>query len=152
MKKDTEENVMDIMIGLDKEATPDVQVQRIKSPDEKLRESLLNFVSKQIDEIQKLDVVIALSLNNLIGRLQTNELSASEVLNIINTLSNKKVDVTTSILEPFKPTPNGTNVLLPPAKEGNEFSDFERGMKEMSKEDLKVLEGLFRAIQSNKND
>ena len=140
--------IVEIMKGFeDKGIEQDVEVQRIESPDVRLRKTLLNFVSDQVSEIQKLDSVVTIALNNLVERLQTNELSAQETLSVISTLANKKVDMTTAILDPFKSNNEGKSPLLAPPKE-DDSSDFEQGLKEMSKEDRSVLERLFRAAQA----
>lgn len=149
-----EEPIVEIMKGFDdKTIEQDVEIQRIESADVRLRKTLLNFVSDQVAEIKKLDDVVTIALHNLVQRLQANELSSQETLSVISTLANKKVDMTTAILEPFKANNEGKSPLLLPPKE-DDMSDFEQGLKDMTKEDRDVLERLFRVTQaqSNKNN
>ncbi len=152
MQKQTEQTIGDIMNELNKETEEHIELERMTTPDERLRSSLLNFVTKQINEIDKLDKVVELSLNSLKAKIELNELSASEILNVINTISNKKVDITTAILDPFKVTGNGTSPLLPPATQRSDSTDFERGVKEMSSEDLRIIEKVTKYIESQKNE
>jgi hypothetical protein len=146
-----EEPIVEIMKGFDdKDIEKDVEVQRIEPADVRLRKSLLNFVSDQVLEIKKLDDVVTIALRNLVERLQANELSAQETLSVISTLANKKTDMTTAILEPFKASNDGKSPLLAPPK-ADDATDFEQGLKDMSKEDRDVLERLFRVTQAESN-
>ena len=153
MKNETETSITNLMEGLNnKETELQTDAVAMETPDQRLRRSLLDYVSNQVSEVRKLDDVISLALNNLKERLIANEIDADKVLAIISTLSNKKTDLTTAVLEPFKATPNGTNVLLSPAKESTDQSDIERGIKGMSPDQLKLLDKMFRVLDSNKDD
>jgi len=152
MENKTEDTIVEIMSGLNNEdVSHDVEMQRIEPADVRLKNKLLDLVSGQVGEIAKLDRIISKGLTSLEDRIVLNELSAQDTLNVINTLSNKKIDLTTAILDPFKAAPGGTSPLLPPAKEKDDNTDLERGLKEMSPEQLKVVEKLFRVLQANEN-
>ena len=147
MENNTEDTIVQIIDGLD-----DVhEVQRIEPADVRLKNKLLDLVSGQVGEIAKLDRIISKGLSSLESRLEVNELSAQDTLNVINTLSNKKIDLTTAILDPFKAAPGGTSPLLPPAKEKDDNTDLERGLREMKPEELKALEKVFRVLQADKD-
>ena len=149
MNENTEETIVTIMKDLDdKDIEKDVEVQRIEPADIRLKNKLLDLVSGQVGEIAKLDTIISKGLTSLETRIELNELSAQDTLNVINTLSNKKVDLATAILDPFKAAPGGTSPLLPPAKEKSGESDLIEGLKKMPSDDLKKLEKLFRVAQA----
>lgn len=147
MNKDTETQIQKLNTSLtDTDIQQEVDAIAIETADQKLRRSLLGYVSTQVEEVRKIDSVIALALTKLYDRLQSNELDVDKVLSIVSTLSNKKTDLTTAILDPFKASPGGTNSLLPPAKENAEITSFERGIKDMTPEQLKVFDRMFRII------
>lgn len=144
-----ENDINDIMDGLDnKELEFDANVQRMVLPEERLRESLLGLVEKQTREACNYDKAIGLAISSVVDKIQTNELTASELLNVISTLSNKKIDLITGILEPFKPTPNGVSLLLPPVKEKQREDDFTEGLKAMNAEELQTIQKVFDMIKS----
>lgn len=147
MNKNTEENITQIMTNLD--TVPTDNAIRIKSQSELLRDSLTGFVQGQLGEISKLDRVINLGLDSLAARLEANELNVADALNIVNTLSNKKTDLTTSLLDPFKPSTTAPSPLLTQPKEKDDSSDIERGLKDMSSEDMKTLDKFFRSVQAS---
>jgi len=143
-----ENDINDIMEGLDnKELEFDANVQRMVLPEERLRESLLGLVEKQTREACNYDKAIGLAISSVVDKIQTNELTASELLNVISTLSNKKIDLITGILEPFKPTPNGVSLLLPPVKEKQREDDFTEGLKAMNAEELQTIQKVFDMIK-----
>jgi len=146
----TEANIVEIMTGLDDSKSKDVQVIRMKSQSELLRDSLTEFVQGQLCEITRLDTVISKGLQSLENRLDLNELNAADTLNVINTLSNKKTDLATALLEPFKPSTTAPSPLLTQPKEKDLTSDFEQGVKEMTSEQLKILDKLIRVTQNEK--
>lgn len=149
MNEKTEDDIVTIMNDLDKPADKDVQVIRIKSQSELLRDSLTGFVQGQLGEISKLDRVINLGLSSLANRLEANELNAADTLNVVNTLSNKKTDLSTALLDPFKPSTTAPSPLLTQPKEKEDKSDFEQGLKEMTSDEQKIIDRVFRMLQQN---
>ena len=145
MNDKTENEINALQTGLEK--VPEQDAVPIQPPEQLLRERLLGFVSGQVDEIKELDSIIRLSLQNLRDRLAKNEIAPNDVLSIINTLSNKKTDLATALLDPFKTAPGGTNVLMPPAKESTDMSDIQKGIQSMSPEQLKLFDKMFRGLQ-----
>lgn len=143
-----ENDINDIMDGLDnKQLEFDASLERMVLPEERLRESLLGLVEKQTREACNYDKAIGLAISSVVDKIQTNELTASELLNVISTLSNKKIDLITGILEPFKPTPNGVSLLLPPVKEKQREDDFTEGLKAMNAEELQTIQKVFDMIK-----
>lgn len=143
-----ENDINDIVDGLDnKQLEFDASLERMVLPEERLRESLLGLVEKQTREACNYDKAIGLAISSVVDKIQTNELTASELLNVISTLSNKKIDLITGILEPFKPTPNGVSLLLPPVKEKQREDDFTEGLKAMSAEELQTIQKVFDMIK-----
>lgn len=152
MKPETETNITNIMTELDRVPTEEVQVVRMKSQSELLRDALGGYVQGQVLEIKKLDEIISKGLRSLEKRLDADELNAADTLNVINTLSNKKTDLTTAILDPFKPSTTAASPLLQPPKEREDLSDFEQGLKELPPESLKILDNYIRMSEANKHD
>lgn len=143
-----ENDINDIMDGLDnKQLEQDVFVERISTPEERLRTSLLGLVEKQAKEACNFDKAIGLAIGAVVDKIRTNEMTVSELLNTISTLSNKKTDIITTILEPFKPTPNGVSSLLPPAPKKEREDDFTEGLKAMSAEELQTIQKVFDMIK-----
>lgn len=140
-------NVEGIVEGLDKEISEDVMAERVLLPEERLRNALLGLVEKQVKEACNYDEAINLAVSSVKDKIVTNELTTSELLNVISTLSNKKVDLIATTLEPFKPTPNGVSLLLPPIREREKEDDFSEGMKNVTGEELEVLNNLFKALK-----
>jgi hypothetical protein len=151
MKQETETNIDQIMNGLDNEdVSKDVEVVKIKTQAEHLRDTLTDFVAGQINEIKRYDNTIALAITRLNERLLTNELTAAETLNVISTLSNKRVDLTSTLLDPFKPTTT-SSPLLPAAKENADSSDIDKALKNMKPDDLKTLDFFYRKLNTIKS-
>jgi len=143
-----EDNIKTIVEKLDdEEFNDDVQLERMILPEERLRNSLLSLVEKQAREANNYDKAIGLAVNSIIDKISTNELTTGELLSVISTLSNKKVDLISGILEPFKPTPNGVSLLLPPVKEKETENDFTDGLNSMSKEELATINKFYNVIK-----
>ena len=143
-----EDNIKTIVEKLDDEEFNDnVQLERMILPEERLRNSLLSLVEKQAREANNYDKAIGLAVNSIIDKISTNELTTGELLSVISTLSNKKVDLISGILEPFKPTPNGVSLLLPPVKEKETENDFTDGLNSMSKEELATINKFYNVIK-----
>ncbi len=143
-----EDNIKTIVEKLDdEEFNDDVQLERMILPEERLRNSLLSLVEKQAREANNYDKAIGLAVNYIIDKISTNELTTGELLSVISTLSNKKVDLISGILEPFKPTPNGVSLLLPPVKEKETENDFTDGLNSMSKEELATINKFYNVIK-----
>ena len=147
MTDDTNNKIKEITVGLDT-VDPNTEVARVRTQAEYLRDSLTNFVGSQLGEIAKLDRVISKGLSSLEDRLDHDELSADETLSVIGTLSNKKTDLTTALLEPFKPSSTAPSPLLNPPPKEEEQSDMEKGMKNLTPEEHKLVDKLIRTIQA----
>lgn len=141
-----EKDIQQIQKGLQEE-NQEILIERTILPEERLRNSLLGLVEKQTREACNYDKAIGLAISSVVDKIQTNELTASELLNVISTLSNKKIDLITGILEPFKPTPNGVSLLLPPVKEKQREDDFTEGLKAMNAEELQTIQKVFDMIK-----
>lgn len=143
-----EDNIKTIVEKLDdEEFNDDVQLERMILPEERLRNSLLSLVEKQAREANNYDKAIGLAVNSIIDKISTNELTTGELLSVISTLSNKKVDLISGILEPFKPTPNGVSLLLPPVKEKETENDFTEGLSAMSQAELDTINKFYNVIK-----
>lgn len=143
-----EDNIKSIVEKLDDEdSNADVELERMTLPEDRLRNSLLSLVEKQAREANNYDKAIGLALNSVIDKIATNELTTSELLSVISTLSNKKVDLISGILEPFKPTPNGVSLLLPPVKEKETENDFTEGLSAMSQTELDTINKFYNVIK-----
>lgn len=143
-----ENDINDILNGLDSpQLEQEVFVERISTPEERLRTSLLGLVEKQAKEACNFDKAIGLAVGAVVDKIRTNEMTVSELLNTITTLSNKKNDLIVSILEPFKPTPNGVSSLLPPAPKKEREDDFTEGLKAMNAEELQTIQKVFDMIK-----
>lgn len=143
-----EDNIKTIVEKLDDDDNnADIELERMTLPEERLRNSLLSLVEKQAREANNYDKAIGLAVNSIIDKITTNELTTGELLSVISTLSNKKVDLISGILEPFKPTPNGVSLLLPPVKEKETENDFTDGLNSMSKEELATINKFYNVIK-----
>lgn len=143
-----ENDINDILDGLDNpQLEQDAYIERITSPEERLRTSLLGLVEKQTIEACNFDKAIGLAIGAIVDKIRTNEMTVSELLNTVSTLSNKKTDIITTILDPFKPTPNGVSSLLPPAPKKEREDDFTEGLKAMNAEELQTIQKVFDLIK-----
>ena len=141
-----EKDIEKIQKGLQEEDSQ-VLLERTMLPEDRLRNAILRLVEKQVKEACNYDKAINLAVNSLIDKINTNELNTSELLSVIGTLANKKVDLIGTTLDPFKPTPNGVSLLLPPIKEKQREDDFTEGLEAMNAEELQTIQKIFDMIK-----
>lgn len=144
-----EKDIEKIQKGLE-EGNQEVSVERTVLPEDRLRNAILGLVEKQVKEACNYDRAINLAVGSLIDKINTNELSTSELLSVVGTLANKKVDLISTTLEPFKPTPNGVSLLLPPVEKKKTEDDFTSGLKDLSSDDLNTLNTIFKTLEGSK--
>jgi hypothetical protein len=135
MTNDTEESISKIMSDCEEDIKDAVIIE---TQEEKLKKSLYKFVVDQLAEVEKYDSIIRKSIECLNLRLQSNELSANEILSVISTISNKKSDIIQTLLEPFK-----TSIIL--KNPNDDHSDFSRGLKELRPDQLELINKVFAA-------
>ncbi len=144
-----EKDIEKIQKGLQEEDSQ-VLLERTILPEDRLRNAILGLVEKQVKEACNYDKAINLAVNSLIDKINTNELNTSELLSVIGTLANKKVDLIGTTLDPFKPTPNGVSLLLPPVEKKKTEDDFTSGLKDLSSDELNTLNSIFKVLEGNK--
>jgi len=124
--------------GLDKE------VKRIDSPKDVVTNSILSLVSDQLHKASNYDIIIQKAQDKVVDRIDNNELEFSELMEVISTMNNKKLEIINSMFDPFRGQKQGL------FDNGNESSpdDFDKGIKNLSHDELQTLEAVFRGVQN----
>jgi hypothetical protein len=143
MKDDT----LDTVATIYEETSKPQEVQPMNQADY-LRERTFSFLTKSMQEMEDYKTVIKNGLANLNERILHNELDADDVLKVINSLSSQVTGRTAVLLDPFKPSNQTPSPLLPPAPSPRvEETDIEKGMKNLSSNDLQLLDKFIRVIE-----
>lgn len=121
------------------------------SQSELLRNSTYRFLQEQMKTIENYKLVIDNALVSLNDRISHNELDAKDTLSVISSLSAQVTSKTAVILEPFKAAPQSSSPLLSPPKAEDDTS-FQKGLSEMSTQDLQLLDNFIKKIASIKAD
>lgn len=132
--------------SLEEEAN-DISVQ---SQSDLLRNTTFSFLQRQMATIGGYETVIANALSLLNERILAKELDVESTLKVVNSLSSQVTGKTSVLLEPFKAAPQSSSPLIPPARQESE-SDLDRGLKDLSSDELKTLEKFYRAVSYDKN-
>jgi hypothetical protein len=109
--------LLEVLYGQKKEAD-----EIIGTPD-KLREKIMSFISVQLQELSKKELLTSLIDAELIGKILLHELSTDELMSLRTNLSISKNTNIDSLLAPFKPTAGSSTALLPPPVTKEEDND-----------------------------
>jgi len=112
------------------------------SPKERLQRSILGLVEDQLTKATSYDIIIQKASKRVEERIDANELSLDSLMQIISTFTSKKLDVIQTVFDPFKSSQKDN---LFDARESD--SDFEKGLKDMSPEQLKLMDQVNYMIQ-----
>ncbi len=146
-----EADALDILNAMDSPiVAKDAEVIQNRSQSELLRNSTFDFLQKQMKDIDNYKIVIHNALASLNERIAKNEIDAKDTLSIINSLTAQVTAKTQVILEPFKAAPQSSSPLLAPPKDTDDTS-FQRGISEMSSQDLQLLDSFIRKVASIKS-
>jgi hypothetical protein len=147
---DLEEDIGKILTKID---NPEIEKQlapvTFSSQSELLRNSTFKFIQDQMKTIENYKSVIDNALNSLNDRILHNELDAKDTLSVISSLTGHVTSKTAVILEPFKAAPQSSSPLLSPPKNEDD-SSFQKGLSEMSTQDLQLLDSFIRKIAAMK--
>jgi hypothetical protein len=129
-----------IINGLDDtQIAKDVSVANI-SPKEHFLKSVLDLVTDQLHKASDYDIVIDAAIEKVKDRVEHNELSVSELMDVISLLTNKKLDLVKTAFAPFQ---NSQKSILDSTSNGD---DFEKGLKEYNPEQLKLIDKIVNVI------
>lgn len=128
----------------------DVEIVESKSQAEMLRFNTFKFLQSQMKDIEQYRNVINNALKSLDDRILKNELDAKDTLQVINSLTTQITDKTSVLLAPFRAPATGSTLLTPPKEDSD--SSFEKGVKDMSTEDLQLFNKFIRSIEKIKED
>ena len=122
-----------------------------QSQSEMLRNSTFRFLQDQMKTIGNYKIVIDNALKSLNDRIIHNELDAKDTLSVISSLTAQVTSKTAVILEPFKPSPQSSSPLLTPPRP-EEDNSFQKGINELSPQDLQLLDSFMKKLEKIKND
>ena len=132
---------------LDALYTKEDSVHELVSNTDRFRENIMSFVSAQLNDITKKDMMTRLVDAELIRKIALHELPTKDILDLRTTLSIDKNTSIQSVLDLFKPSNgNGTNTLLPPPKVNEE--DNSELLKKLTPESRAVLNKLMLVVEN----
>lgn len=107
-----------------------------------LRQNVMTFVSKQMETIQKQDILRSIIEAELIEKVMLHELDTSELLETYKQISNEKSKNSDVLLSLFKPSNSApSNLMLPPIREE------ENNTLDLSSQQRQAIEKLARFME-----
>lgn len=127
-----------ILKSLNKEDTSPKKI----TEESELRQNVMTFVSKQMETIQKQDVLRSIIEAELIKKVMLHELDTSELLETYKQISNEKSKNSDVLLSLFKPSNSAPSTLmLPPMREE------ENTTLDLSSQQRQAIEKLARFME-----
>lgn len=116
----------------------------IKDPFFSLKDSLFSFFENMLSRVQQEDTFMVEVKNAILEKIQTGEISISQLMILLNSLNNDKQSLIDSMLSIFKPAP-GTGEISPLINPKlSDVADGSTPFSELSAEERNVLDKLQR--------
>jgi len=112
------------------------------------RGELLNFISTQLEPIKRTQAILDLVDAEIIKKLVLHEYDKNELLDVRKDLIQSVNTKTSVLLDPFKPTTGGGNILITPPS--NTDTD-DSALKKITPDQRIAIEKLYRIISSQPN-
>ena len=115
------------------------------SPRDILQHSILDLMKDQLNKASGYDVIIQKAIDGISARLDSNELDICELLTVVSSFSAKKLDIIKTIFAPLQGGSPENSLFLNTKDDDN---DLEKGLKEMTPAQLKLMDKLMLTINN----